>query len=159
VRLVRDPDDLPEPYVEVEHQGIVWLVAPVYVAPVGIGQACDLAAALGCELPTPGLVDAIWRAADLRIDAARMTRSHDGTAATMDSPATHTAQTVRLAHLVDGREFVLLAGAYKDVVQHNGKVGLYGWHTADGHPIQPFYSGHWLGHRDYSQGLRLVRRK
>lgn len=151
-------------FVEVEHAGVVWCVAPYYVAPVGIGEAEDLAAKMGCELPSPGLVDAIWRAADLRIDAAEMIRAdHDGTPATMNSATMHASQAARLAELVGERslavDFRLLAGAFKDVVRHDGKVGLYGWHRADGSVVQTFYGGHARAWKDYSQGLRLCVRK
>lgn len=142
--------------------GVTYAVAPIYIPFVGIGQAADLAARLGCELPTPALVDAIWRAADLRIDAGHLMRSdHDGTAAGMSSEALLTSQTERLERAVSGRslgvDFVLLAGAFKDVVREDGRLGIYGWHRLDGRPIQPFYTGHARGWVDYSQGLRLVR--
>lgn len=151
-------------FVEVEHAGVAWLVAPFYVAPVGIGEAEDLAAKMGCELPSPGLVDAIWRAADLKIDASRMVRAdHDGTLATMNSDAMHASQGARLAELVGGRslgvDFRLLAGAFKDVVRKDASVGLYGWHRADGRVVQDFYGGHARAWKDYSQGLRLCVRK
>lgn len=153
----------PKQLVEVKLGTEAWLVSPVYVAPVGIGQAKDLAARLGCELPTKELVDAIWKAADLRIDGSKMIRQHDGTPKTMDSWDMHATQARRLADLVGdrslGRDFHLLAGAFKDVVVEKGKVGLYGWHRATGAVIQPFYGGHSLSWRDYSQGLRLCRRK
>lgn len=146
-------------FVEVEHAGVRWQVCPIYVAPVGIGQAVDLAARAGCELPTPALVDAIWRAADLRIDAGAMERTdHDGTPRTMDAAAMHASQAARLAGLVGDRRFRLLAGSHKDVVTHEGRVGLYGWHRSDGRVIQPFYARHAASWRDYSQALRLVRR-
>lgn len=149
-------------FVPVAHDGITWLVCPIYIAPVGIGEAVELAAQAGCELPSPGLVDAIWRAADLKVDANAMVRQHDGTPATMDSPETHADQAARLARIIGdrslGRDFKLLAGAFKDVVLKDGKVGLYGWHRADGTTIQPFFGGHALAWCDYSQGLRLVRR-
>lgn len=148
--------------VGLEHDGVQWLVAPIYVSPVAIGEAQMLAQRLGCELPTPALVDAIWRAADLKIDATKMIRVHDGTPRTMDSLEAHAAQTERLRALVGDRslgvEYRLLAGAYKDVVVHNGRIGLYGWHRLDGTVIQPFFAGHAPSWRDYSQGLRLVRR-
>lgn len=148
--------------VPVVHAGETWLVARTYVAPVGIGQAERLAADMGFELPTPGLVDAIWAAADLKIDASLMVRQHDGTPATMDSVETHADQAVRLGRLVGDRslrvDFELLAGAFKDVVRVGDRVGLYGWHRANGQVIQPFYAGHAPSWRDYSQGVRLVRR-
>lgn len=157
-------------FVEVECDGVKWEVCPVYVGPIGIGQARDVAASLGCELPTPALVDAIWKAADLKIDANVMVNgTHDGTPKTMDSPEIHAAQAAKIARAVGekslGIDFFLLAGAFKDIVQRknpsNGKIeiGLYGWHRANGQVIQPFFGGHALAWRDYSQGLRLVRRK
>lgn len=150
-------------FVPVECDGVMWMVYPIYIAPVSIGRAKEIADELGCELPSPRLVDAIWRAADLRIDATKMIRSHDGTPKTMDSPATHEDQGRRLGALMGNRsqgvDFQLLAGAYKDVVVQDGKIGLYGWHRADGSVIQGFFSGHSAAHRDYSQGLRLVRRQ
>jgi hypothetical protein len=150
-------------WVTVACEGVLWKVAPVYVAPVGIGEAEDLAKKLGCELPSPALVDAIWSVADLKIDAAKMVVSdHDGTPATMNSDATHIRQALKIEAAVGGRslgfEFHLLAGAYKDVCVSGGKVGIYGWHRADGSVIQPFWAGHAKAWKDYSQGLRLVRR-
>lgn len=149
-------------FVRVEHQGQAWLVCPVYIAPVAIGQAQDIARALGCELPSPSLVDAIWRAADLRVDATAMIQKHDGTPATMDGPLAHARAAELVAAQVGSRalgvDFKLLAGAFKDVVVKDGKLGLYGWQRKDGSAIQPFFAGHARAWRDYSQGLRLVRK-
>lgn len=55
------------------------------------------------------------------------------------------------------------AGCYKDVVQSQPgglsvRLGLYGWHRADGRVIQSPYWLHALAWADYSQGARLVRR-
>lgn len=149
-------------WVYVSHGLATYLVCPIYVPFVSIGEAEDLAARLGCELPSPALVDAIWLAADLRIDGRAMVRSdHDGTMRTMASAEMFRTQEERLARQIGaralGRDFRLLAGAFKDVVREGGKVGLYGWHGAYGTPIQPFYSGHVRTWRDYSQGLRLVK--
>ncbi|MHB8107738.1 MAG: hypothetical protein ACYDH4_09990, partial [Candidatus Cryosericum sp.] len=55
-------------WVPVTYNGVVWNVSPSYIAPVGIGEAEQLAAQNGCELPTPALVDAIWKAADLKLE-------------------------------------------------------------------------------------------
>jgi N-acetyl-anhydromuramyl-L-alanine amidase AmpD len=152
-------------FVDIELNGVKWQVCPVYVAPVGIGQARDLAKMLGCELPTPELVDAIWKASDLKIDADRMAyTANQGNdfAGDMNAPETHAMQAARIAIEVGdralGKDFFLLAGAFKDVVVKDGKIGLYGWHRANGTVVQPFYSGHSPAWADYSQGLRLVRR-
>ena len=39
-----------------------------------------------------------------------------------------------------------------------GRVAIYGWHTADGKPIQPLTIVHGERYVDYSHGVRLVRR-
>jgi hypothetical protein len=61
----------------------------------------------------------------------------------------------------------LISGIKKDVVLSSrdvwkGKthrVAIYGWHRADGRPIQPLYAGHVDWYVDYSHGIRLVSRK
>ena len=133
-----------------------WLVAPDYIAPVGIGEALEIATAQGCELPTPALVDAIWAAADLRVEPH--TRNFAAwTMAEMNSDEATADQARRLVEAIGGREYRLLAGSHKDVVMVDGKLGLYGWHRGDGKVIQGLYQGHGPAWKDYSQGLRLVR--
>lgn len=157
-------------FVEVEHNGVIWEVCPIYVAPVGIGEAKKLAESLGCELPTPALVDAIWAASDLKIDASIMVNGkHNGKPETMDSEAIHAVQAEKLARAIGtrslGKDFHLLGGGFKDVVTcwneklSKWEIGLYGWHKLAGGVVQGFFSGHSLSWRDYSQGLRLVRKK
>ena len=52
----------------------------------------------------------------------------------------------------------------KDVVVSNrlaekpNRVAIYGWHTADGKPIQPLTIVHRDTYVDYSHGVRLMRR-
>lgn len=56
----------------------------------------------------------------------------------------------------------LIAGIKKDVVISGmnkakpDRVAIYGWHRADGKPIQPLYTGHVNWYVDYSHGARLV---
>ena len=145
-------------WVPVHYNGQIWNVAPSYIAPVGIGEAAQIAEVHGAELPTPGLVDAIWKAADLKLQP--LPRQHDGTAATMASKATFDDQYARIQAQIAGRGYRLLAGTHKDVVRDpvSGKLGIYGWHQLNGVPIQPFFAGHLESWIDYSQGLRLVQR-
>jgi hypothetical protein len=145
-----------EDWPRVELGGQVYRIAPVYVAPVGIGEAIEIARAYSCELPSPALVDAIWEAADLRLEP--LPRKHDGTPRTMASKAAYDDQARRIEEQIAGREFCLLAGTHKDVSKRKDSIGLYGWHRSDGRIIQPFFSGHALAWKDYSQGLRLVKR-
>lgn len=175
----------PEHFVPIDLNGVRWFVSPIQIAPVAIGEANDIALKLGCELPSPALVDAIWRSADLRIPPRVMILAHprDGTPATLDSEEAHAARIRALEVVIGNRglgvDYRLVAGAYKDVVAHGGRLGLYGWHADDdevaalqrigipthspaspgpGRVVQPFFAGHSLGYRDYSQGARLVRR-
>lgn len=144
-------------WTKVQYGGRVWEVAPSYIAPVGIGEAARIAAANGAELPTPGLVDAIWQAADLKLDP--LPRQHDGTPATMASPVVYDDQLNLIRDQIGGQKFRLMAGSHKDVVidPRTGKLGLYGWHRRDGSVWQPLYTNHSPEWIDYSQGLRLVR--
>lgn len=148
-------------WVEVQYQGQTWSVAPDYIYPVTIGDAVSIAHAHGCELPSPGLVDAIWAAADLKLDGTKLRRSDFKvwSQAEMSSKAVIDDQQKKIDAAIGGRSFKLLAGSHKDVVLGPGNVvGLYGWEDASGHPIQPFFSGHAATWGDYSQGVRLVRR-
>jgi hypothetical protein len=149
--------------------GQEWLVAPDYIGPIGIGEAATLAKSLGMQLPTAALVDAIWRASDLKL--LPMPRNN------IVSEAVFSDQKQKIAEQIAGRKFKLLGGAYKDiVVGSDGFPQLYGWHVEDGKTvagipllkpatpgsgkvIQPL-SGHAHGlfYKDYSQGVRLVKR-
>ncbi|MBX3193306.1 MAG: N-acetylmuramoyl-L-alanine amidase [Labilithrix sp.] len=156
-----DPIDT-SAWIEVEHGGATWLVAPRYVAGVGIGEAAELARQSGCVLPTPDLVDAIWKRADLKIDAATLVRSDfkEWSMAEMSSASVLADQAKRIDAQIGGRAFTLLAGTHKDVARHpDGRIGLYGWHRASGQPIQGFFDKHAASWKDYSQGLRLVKKK
>jgi hypothetical protein len=138
--------------------GTQWDVSDMYLAPVSIGEAERIAKEEGCELPTPALVDAIWRTADLKV--APLPRSHNGTIAQMASPPVYADQAARVLKQIEGQPFALLAGTHKDVVRcpRTGRLGLYGWHRLDGRVIQPLFTGHAMAWIDYSQGLRLCRR-
>jgi hypothetical protein len=133
-----------------------WLVAPDYIAPVGIGEALAIAEDHGCMLPTPALVDAIWAAADLRLEPHPRTFEF-WTMNEMSAPAIILDQAARVVREIAGRAYRLLAGTHKDVVLVDGKLGLYGWHRNTGQPIQSLYMGHGPAWKDYSQGCRLVR--
>lgn len=167
-------------YVEVEWNSSLWEVATTYVGPVAIGEALDLAEAAGFTLPEPGLVDAIWAAADAKM--LPLPRSHDGTPKTMASVAAYEDQARRhIEQLQAHGPFALVDGQFKNVVKlPNGKLALYGWHVAverilewkartplhlpvtkglEARVVQPVFGGHGYSWEDYSQGCRMVRRK
>ncbi len=154
--------------------GEEWLVSRDYLGPIGINEAKILAASLGMQLPSPQLVDAIWRQADLKL--VPLPRNNVISQVVFDD------QKNKIAAQIGGRAFQLLGGTFKDVVEVNGKPSIYGWHVdvehgasvpgipllnpitpGPGKIIQPFAGGAHdqpgpIGFKDYSQGLRLVRR-
>lgn len=169
---LKDASKITVPPIESWHKMTIgndeWLVSPTYIAPVGIGEAMKIAKTQGLELPTPEMVDAIWKAADLKIEPNPRGQfskpPSDFTTKTMNSNETNIAQLAFIRNQIADKEFKLLAGSHKDIVMKDGKVGIYGWHKLTGKPIQDFFTGHshsdnpafdW---KDYSQGLRLVKK-
>lgn len=168
------------PWVIVPCDGVDWLVWPDYLGPMTIGEGLELAKDYGCELPTPRLVDAIHAHADLHLEPKP--RRHNGTWEQMASKAVLLDQQRIITEQIAGREYRLLSGCGKDIVQFvdehgRHRIGIYGWHVDVQTPmwkgiqlhdtetpgsksrvIQPASSIHDLAHGDYSQLLRLTRR-
>lgn len=171
------------PSVEVECNGLLWLVSPRYYPGVSLQEALDVATAHGCTLPSKALVDALYAAADCKLDASKLTMRHDGTPRTMAAPALVIAHLEAVERAIDvwsaargDRAPALVAGSNKDVILNDatytsrygkivpaGALGIYGWQIANGTPIQGanFVGAGPRSHvptwRDYSQGARLVR--
>ena len=166
-------------WVEIEDSTGRYLVAPRYIGPIGIGEAYAIAQKLGYQLPTKTLVDAIYNAADLKLDPHPRGQydkpPSDFTAKTMNSPETHIAQLAYIQRQIEAAgnpNYKLLAGTHKDVIfdkipfgPNAGQMhlGIYGWHRRNGKPIQEFMWGHASSYpgndwKDYSQGLRLVKK-
>lgn len=158
------PEGLPpvEEWPLVAHDGQTWAVAPVYLAPVSRADAVRIADERGCELPSVGLVDAIWHAADLKLNPYGLLRNpriaRDMVAYAEQQRAIE--REIERVLAMNGREsFQLLAGTHKDfVILSSGKVDLYGLHTLQGRVLQPPGTSHNAAYMDYSQGARLVRR-
>ena len=151
---------------------VVVLVTPDYLAvgsdddyfrvPLTAATAQRIADLTGTSLPTPAIVDAVWRGADVRL----------GPDSISPGPAMTTVPVFeRHEWMVEARREVhaapagaLVAGHHKDVVLTArldtlpGRVAIYGWHRPDGRPIQPLYTGHDVDWVDYSHGIRLVAR-
>ncbi len=121
--------------------------------------AREIADSLNCFLPSRKMVDDIYRASAVKLEPVPMYAFRDST------------PTMWHHHLIvegqrKGREG-LISGNKKDVVntfklgQHprRDRVAIYGWHKADGRPIQPLYTGHVNWYVDYSHGIRLVSRR
>ena len=144
-------------WVRINYNGEDWDVASDYIAPVAVGDGEIIAKSYGADVPTAGLVDALWRAADLKLDP--LPRTSDGTPKTMASQEAFDDQQARINAQIAGRPFTLLAGTHKDIVRApSGKLGIYGWQKSDGSNIQPLSTIHYPGWIDYSQGVRLVRK-
>lgn len=130
--------------------------------PLGLRAATRLGDAFNMLLPTPRMVDLIYRAADVRLSPRPMPAGPQmrSTDYLMRHDATVDAQA-RRAGAAPG---TLISGQKKDVVLTTrliakpGRVAIYGWHRANGQPIQPLSTVHGAGYADYSHGVRLVSR-
>lgn len=111
---------------------------------------------LGCFLSTPKICDDVYRAARVKLEPVPMMCQREDF-------RTFVVHNYIIEGQRQGRKG-LIAGHKKDVAlaaQLAGKpdrIALYGWHTPDGKPIQPVYTGHAFRYVDYSHGFRLVRR-
>jgi peptidoglycan hydrolase-like protein with peptidoglycan-binding domain len=145
-------------------------VAPDYLAigsdddfvriPMTPATAQRIADATHASLPTSRMVDEIHRSAE-----ARLTPQPIPPSAQMMSNGYYG----RHQQLVEGQrdragieDGTLISGHKKDVVlsqrlaQHPDRVAIYGWHQANGRPIQPLSTVHEASYADYSHGVRLV---
>lgn len=130
--------------------------------PLGLAAAARIAEDFNMMLPTTRMVDAIYAQADLRLSPSPMTPG-----AQMASTSyfmRHNATVQQQYRNAGGRLGMLVAGHKKDVVLTNrlssapGRVAIYGWHRANGNPIQPLSTVHGAEYADYSHGIRLVSR-
>ena len=154
--------------VRAKHHTAVFEVMPDYLAvgsdadfvrvPMSPQTAARIAEAFGCALPTRKIVDEVYRAATVKLAPKPLTEGRE-------SPATFLSHNVLIEDQRAGKKLGgLVAGIKKDVVVSNrlaekpGRVAIYGWHTADGKPIQPLTIVHRDTYVDYSHGVRLMRR-
>ena len=130
--------------------------------PITHQKICD---AWNCVMPTYKLVDLIWKASN-KLPPQPWGPPYD---ATMHSTERMSAQSGKIdAKMRDLKidPATLVGGHKKDViltnklVTHPKQVSIYGWHQANGAPIQglPLYMGHENTYSDYSHGNRLVSR-
>lgn len=130
--------------------------------PLGLRAATRIGEAFNMILPTPRMVDMIYRQADVRLSPRPMSPGPQMTSTNyfMRHNATVEAQR-QSAGAAPG---TLISGHKKDVVlttrlaSNRGRVAIYGWHQRNGQPIQPLSTVHGAGYADYSHGVRLVSR-
>jgi hypothetical protein len=115
---------------------------------------CD---AFGFVLPTPKMVDDIWRDAISKIIPQPLTQSRE-------DPLTFLAHSRMIEDQIAGQyPGELRAGHKKDVVitsrlsERPKRVAIYGWHFPSGEPIQPLTIVHADWYVDYSHGIRPVK--
>jgi hypothetical protein len=139
--------------------------ADYLLLPLTPQTAQRLADGLGCSLPTPKMVDAIYSAATVKLAPSPIPPSAEMTSIVVFSNHNAIIRAQRVEQLPAYPLGALVAGHKKDVVisarltTAPGKVAIYGWHRTNGAPIQPLYLGHTAGWVDYSQCTRLVQQK
>ncbi len=153
----------------------VFFVAPDYLAvgsdagyllvPLSPATAQALADQLDCLLPTRKMVDLIYKAAEVKLAPSPLPPSPAMTTIAVFAQNNALVRAQRQAQAAQHPLGALVAGDKKDVVisarlaSAPGKVAIYGWHRAEGKPIQPLYLGHTASWVDYSHGIRLVHRR
>lgn len=113
---------------------------------------------LGASLPTTRLVDAIHAQADRRLNPQPLPAGPQ-----MGSNAYFGRHDAAVdAQLGAHAPGDLVSGQKKDLVLSNrlasrpGRVAIYGWHRANGQPIQSLSTVHGADYVDYSHGVRLM---
>lgn len=137
--------------------GITIFVQPDYFAigdevdfvrvPISPLTAQRIADRFGWSLPTPKMVDAIWKAAAVKLVPSPMGPPKYPYDASMLSTSRFLEHNEGIETARAGRGG-LIAGHKKDVVLSDvlalkpGKVAIYGWHRANGVPIQDLSTVH-----------------
>jgi hypothetical protein len=130
--------------------------------PMGLPAANRVAERFDMILPTARMVDAIHAQAQLRLAPAPMTPGAQ--MASTDYLMRHNATVEDQRSRRNAPLGVLVSGHKKDLVLTNrlsrvaGRVAIYGWHQANGQPIQPLSTVHGQHYADYSHGIRLISR-
>ncbi len=156
-----------------DRMAVTFWAAPDYLAvgsdddwflmPLSPQMAQRIADLTHTSLPTPPMVDAIWR--DARARPGPDSIAPSAAMITMPVFADHMATVLRRRMASAAPLGALVAGHKKDVVLTHlldslpFRVAIYGWHLPSGVPVQPLTVGHTRVHVDYSHGIRLVSRR
>jgi hypothetical protein len=149
---------------------VVVCAAPDYLAvgsdadfmlvPLRVGTALSVAARYGFTLPTPRIVDAIYAQAAVHF-VPQPLAAGDRMRST-DYIWRHDEMIEAQRAALGAAPGILSAGHKKDLVLSNrlwghlDRVAIYGWHRANGAPIQPLSTVHGWHYEDYSHGVRLI---
>lgn len=147
-------------------QGVEVAVSTDYLTAQGVhiplwpSTAQRIADRFGAMLPTKALVDAIWRAATVKVAPRSMTpradASRDSNKLLAEHEALVNAAIAGRVGLIDGDKKSIIVG--RSIPTTPGKVFIYGWHRLNGVPVQPVFGGHSSAYADYSHGTRLISR-
>jgi hypothetical protein len=130
--------------------------------PLGLRAATRVGETFNMLLPTPRMVDMIYRAAEIKLAPSPMAPGAQMTST--DYLLRHNATVEAQRRKAGAEAGTLISGHKKDVVlttrltATRGRVAIYGWHRRNGRPIQPLSTVHGAGYADYSHGVRLVSR-
>jgi len=149
---------------------ITLCVAPDYLAigsdndfvrvPMGLAAALAVTDRFGFMLPTPKMVDAIYRQATAHLTPQPMPAGSE--MRSTDYFWRHDQSILAQRQALHAPLGALTAGHKKDLVMtnrlwsHLDRVAIYGWQQRDGQPIQPLSTVHGARYADYSHGVRLV---
>ncbi len=130
--------------------------ARVPITPMAAQKIAD---AYDCFLPTPLMVDAIYKASTVKLTPVPMYAYRDSTITMWQHHLIIEGQRKNKKGLISGiKKDVVLSNKVAENARPN-RVAIYGWHTLDGKPIQPVYAGHVNWYVDYSHGIRLIAKK
>jgi hypothetical protein len=130
--------------------------ARVPITPMAAQKIAD---AYDCFLPTPLMVDAIYKASTVKLAPVPMYAYRDSTITMWQHHLMIEGQRKNKKGLISGiKKDVVLSNKVAENARPN-RVAIYGWHKLDGNPIQPVYAGHVNWYVDYSHGIRLVAQK
>jgi hypothetical protein len=124
-----------------------------------------VADAWNCVLPTSKLVTILWNAAPSKLPPQPWGPPYDASMMSTERIVAHNARVEATIKKLAVDATKLMGGHKKDVVltkQLAAKpksVAIFGWHQANGKPIQPVYLGHENTYADYSHGIRMVSRE
>jgi hypothetical protein len=128
--------------------------------PMTSAAAQRIADRAGAILPTPKLVDEIYRQATVKLPPSWI----DGgpTEGTLADYAVHNDRLEERRRRGGHPLGALTAGHKKDIVlcglieRRPGRVAIYGWHKREGDVVQPLSTAHSCRYADYSHGARMV---
>jgi hypothetical protein len=138
-----------------------------FYCPMRPQLAQKLAKYLKCSLPTRKISNDIYQNASVKMLPQPIAPSKEMVTVPVFEKHNFMVQEQRKSSIAKFPNGILVAGNKKDVIISNKifnakgqlRVVIYGWHKADGKPIQPLYNGHSTVHVDYSHGIRLVQNK